>query len=636
MNNLHENSSIPDDKEANDQVRQWLGGGIWLGRVRHLNPNGWGYITAYDDDQVLTYPDNRGEVTDVWFRHDDLELDEGDWVVFEPKDAPPEEKDKRENPYLIRAGSVKLVREISELCQHLPTRGSPFMNELRDNYLECLFVFGQRLFIAEAYAHELETRIETQYQEQFSKWQSEEQSRIEEREATLEDERRIFEEERQRITEELTKERGEVEETKREIADIERKRSDLEETRQTILLYEEQVNESLRKWGFEPISTAEQTDEPGFAEFDDEGELIDHAVKYIEAQGFNFPQDYIVNFYTCLKTGAIVILAGLSGTGKSSLVRLFADAVGVNYELVPVKATWSDDTDLLGFYHPEKKTYISTRFLDTIVEANAQPERLFFICLDEMNLSRVEHYFSDFLSVLEQSEERKLPLYSENEWKIRKSELERQRQSLGDGGINEDEFNHLERNVHCYRHKIPVPHNVFICGTVNVDETTYQFSDKVLDRVQIIQFETIEFPDDEVKKNVSIQPVNLSFSRFKEYRRKESEIPIDSGWFNELNKCLQAGGFHFGHRVKQQIEDYCGYALHSGLFDGLEVNDIVDIQIVQKVLPKIRGINTQKLREMFYQLRGFCAGRYPSALDKIERMEQMESINYWEVFRYVG
>ena len=157
----------------------------------------------------------------------------------------------------------------------------------------------------------------------------------------------------------------------------------MEETRQIIQWEEEKLNESLRRWGFEPISTTEQKGEREFAEFTSERELIDQVLNYITARGFNFQRNDIVNFYTCLKTGAIVVLAGLSGTGKSSLIRLFAEAVGAkdDFMLVPVKATWNDDNDLLGFYHPEKKNYISTPFLDTIVEANAHPNRLFFICL---------------------------------------------------------------------------------------------------------------------------------------------------------------------------------------------------------------------------------------------------------------
>jgi hypothetical protein len=252
-----------------------------------------------------------------------------------------------------------------------------------------------------------------------------------------------------------------------------------------------------------------------------------------------------------------------------------------------------------------------------------------------MNLSRVEYYFSDFLSVLEQGEERKLPLYSFHEWKIREIELERRRQALAKGEIIQDEFDHLERNVYYYRYEMPVPHNVFICGTVNVDETTYPFSDKVLDRVQIIQFEDVRFSDKKTKDS-SIQPVYLSFGKFQEYCRKTSEIPVNSDWFNALNDCLHVGGFHFGHRVRQQIEDYCAYALRSDLFDGLEENGVVDIQIAQKILPKIRGISTQTIRGMFSQLRDFCSGRYSSALAKIEKLERMESINYWQVFRYVG
>jgi len=205
MNNLHEDSSILDDTDANDQVRRWLGGGIWLGRVRSLHSNGWGYIKAYDYDKVLIDPDGR-EVNNVWFRNDDLEFDEGDWVVFEPEDSPPEQKTDYENPYLMRAkrGEVKLVREISEFREYLPKFDSPFMNDLKDNYLECLFVFGQRLFIVEAYANELENRIRDYYQKQFSRWQNEEQSRIDEREKAFKEEQRILEEKRQKIERDRT------------------------------------------------------------------------------------------------------------------------------------------------------------------------------------------------------------------------------------------------------------------------------------------------------------------------------------------------------------------------------------------------------------------------------------------------
>ena len=173
------------------------------------------------------------------------------------------------------------------------------------------------------------------------------------------------------------------------------------EFRRLLLDEEEQKhNDRLARWGLLVQSQAEREQE--FANFTSESELIDRVMENICGQGFIFDRFTVANFYTCLKTRALVILAGLSGTGKSSLVRLFARAIDAEFRLVSVKATWSDDHDLLGFYHPERQTYFSTPFLDVVVEANANPERLFFVCFDEMNLSRVEYYLADLLSVLEQ------------------------------------------------------------------------------------------------------------------------------------------------------------------------------------------------------------------------------------------
>ncbi len=349
------------------------------------------------------------------------------------------------------------------------------------------------------------------------------------------------------------------------------------------------------------------------------------------AHNYIYNRRDLVNFYTCLKTGAIVILAGLSGTGKSSLVRLFAQAIDAEFRLVPVKATWNDDTDLLGFFHPDKRRYYSTPFLDTLVEANANPDRLFFICLDEMNLARVEYYLSDFLSVLEQGQDRKLSLYSRHEWELCKAELEQHHRALVDGVISQEEFQRRERSVLAYCADLRIPHNVFFCGTVNIDETTHPFSDKVLDRSQIIQFTDEPFGDLQEQSQTAL-PVQLRFSQWETFCQPTSPSRLASSWFNDINAHLRIGGFHFGHRVKRHIEDYCGYAHSSGLFNGIDEDAIVDLQIVQKILPKIRGIRTDKVERMFTQLNQFCLSRYPHALSRLQTMETMDPINYWQVF----
>jgi len=213
----------------------------------------------------------------------------------------------------------------------------------------------------------------------------------------LGDEVKKLEAKRQRIEQEMAKEREKIEQERAEIAKtlkkLKRQSAAMQREQRDIESKQKLVNESLQRWGFDPINVAESTEELRFNQFDNERKLIECVERYIAAQGYHFKRDDIVNFYTCLKTGAMVVLAGLSGTGKSSLVRLFAEAVGAKerFRLVSVKATWNDDSDLRGFYHPEKKSYISTPFLDIIVRANAHPEQLFFVCLDEMNLSRVEY-----------------------------------------------------------------------------------------------------------------------------------------------------------------------------------------------------------------------------------------------------
>ncbi|GAP40943.1 McrB family protein [Flexilinea flocculi] len=630
-NNITENT--------NDQVKRWLKGGYWLGRVNYLHENGWGFLTAYDDDKILVSPNNI-EMTKVWFSWKEMSTDivENDWVIFEPDDAPIEEKEKRNNPYHMQAskGSVQLVKEISEFRKVLPDISSPLFNNLRDDYLDCILIFGQRIFIASAYADDVKKQLDNHFKQLFEQWKSEELSKLEQREIELADRQHNLEEYKKRSEFEIEKQRIELDEATKKAVWVKDQLRDLEETRATIRLYEEQVNTSLKRWGFDTISVMEPSAEQAHANFDSEPSLIDFVEKFIRSKGYYFTHDQIANFYTCLKTDTVTILAGLSGTGKSSLIREFSQAIGAEFILVPVKATWSDDSDLLGFYHPEKKTYVSTVFLDAIISANANPERLYFICLDEMNLSRVEYYFSDFLSILEQGKNRKITPYSKTEWNIRKAQLGRFKSDLDNEKISQAEYDEAERNVRCFKYEIDVPHNIFICGTVNVDETTHPFSDKVLDRAQIIQYGNVEFADYKQSAE-NVIPTFVSYSKFREFSRKTSEIPVNDNWFNEINSILRIGGYHFGFRVKQQIEDYCSYGLRSGLFTSKNPDDVVDLQIIQKILPKIRGINSQKLQETFFpEFRKFCGDRYPKSNEIIDILKNMDSINFWQVFRHVG
>ena len=175
-------------------------------------------------------------------------------------------------------------------------------------------------------------------------------------------------------------------------------------------------------------------------------------------------------YITSLLAKPFVILTGNSGTGKTRISKQFAEYLEVidadgekNWLIVPVGADWTDNTKVLGFYNPladhGKGRYEKTGILKMIERANRNPEIPYFLILDEMNLSHVERYFSDFLSHMETPDN---PF-----------ELD------GYRGMN-DESDVTE--------KLPYPDNLFVIGTVNIDETTYMFSPKVLDRANVVEF----------------------------------------------------------------------------------------------------------------------------------------------------
>ncbi len=128
-------------------------------------------------------------------------------------------------------------------------------------------------------------------------------------------------------------------------------------------------------------------------------ETIKHITKYILSQGFKYDENDITNFYLSLKSKPFVLLAGISGTGKSKLVQLFAEAVGATsengrYIIIPVRPDWSDPSDLLG-YRDIERNFQPGPLTTIIKKAVDNPELPYFVCLDEMNLARVEYYFSD-------------------------------------------------------------------------------------------------------------------------------------------------------------------------------------------------------------------------------------------------
>ncbi|WNS41522.1 MrcB family domain-containing protein [Paenibacillus sp. MMS20-IR301] len=311
---------------------------------------------------------------------------------------------------------------------------------------------------------------------------------------------------------------------------------------------------------------------------------------HIRRQGFFFPEHLIENFYLSLKAKPFVILAGISGTGKTRLVKLFAEALGATrdngqYTLIPVRPDWSDPADLLGYkdlagrFQPGPMTKV---FVDARQTENRH--KPYFICLDEMNLARVEHYFSDMLSVLETQEWREGQIQTQD--LISPTLLGTPEDQETYGGLG-------------------IPENVFLIGTVNMDETTHPFSKKVLDRANTLEFNYInlqQYPQEtgqEAGDPAELTELNHLFIRsdylqlVDAYDTHRELVVRTTDRLVQINTLLEDIHAHVGFRVRDAI---CFYMIYNERYGLMEEDKAFDWQLLQKILPRIQGSHSSVRR----------------------------------------
>ena len=249
--------------------------------------------------------------------------------------------------------------------------------------------------------------------------------------------------------------------------------------------------------------------------------LVDPAALFkaqLAQDGLYFTPWQLATFYTALQTKGFVILSGISGTGKTRLAQAFADMLpqpteGTNHLFVPVRPDWRDSKSLLGYYNPLTGTHEWTpflRFLLRVVQSyEARDGLAWFVILDEMNLAHVEYYFADLLSVMESGRD-------EDGWT---------REPLRLGYPDEAEGNLPPR-------ELKLPPNLYIVGTVNVDETTHAFSPKVLDRAFTLELTDVDFRQYQPTANLAESVVDAvtgdallrQFSRDGKFARVEKDV----------------------------------------------------------------------------------------------------------------
>lgn len=370
------------------------------------------------------------------------------------------------------------------------------------------------------------------------------------------------------------------------------------------------------------------------------------------------PDEMMNRLIAALLTKPFAILTGASGTGKSRMVRKLAYMTCLNTQLQPdpskkkpienfrmvqVKPNWHDSSELLGYKSAVSATskYVSTDFVRFILKAHAFPETPFFVCLDEMNLAPVEHYFAEFLSASESAR------FEDGEW-------------ITDAIIDPGEFGGDINNLDPTDYSIPsprkeliekiglfIPHNLFVVGTVNMDDSTSGFSRKVLDRAMTLEMDEVNYEDLQKPSNLALfdetdstgkvitNGLLLGANEVAAFisRCQFGPEKLDNGFRDKLTKVkdkLHGTPLAVAHRFARESVQY-REALQT-LFAGKGIADFdeyaIDHMMLMKVLPRLEG-NKDELGDLLGKLKdifGSLSGHKISA-DKFDKMEIAAGMN---------
>ncbi len=273
--------------------------------------------------------------------------------------------------------------------------------------------------------------------------------------------------------------------------------------------------------------------------------------------------DDIRRFVSALGVTKIMILQGMSGTGKTSLPVAWGKFTRVPTTVVPVQPMWKERSDLIGYFNEFTGKFNESMILEKLYEAN-KTNRIYLIVLDEMNIARVEYYFAEFLSLLE------LPTVDERILEVTSSISKKDPKELHNG-------------------KLILPDNVYFIGTANNDDSTFAISDKVYDRSMVLN---LDYRCEPFIGEDDYEPITLSDYTFKALIQKaKKEYALTKrgrSHIKEFDKYIQeVFSITFGNRIRRQIENYVPIYIACG---GTEEEALDDI-LAKKVLRKLESQN---------------------------------------------
>lgn len=322
--------------------------------------------------------------------------------------------------------------------------------------------------------------------------------------------------------------------------------------------------------------------------------------------------EYISSYLTALRTKPFMLLAGISGTGKSRIVRKLAQATTTqqynndedrwkdnrpeNFELIQVKPNWHNSMDVVGFYSNISKKYEFTPFVEFIVKAWQHKDTPYFLCLDEMNLAPVEEYFAEFLSAIESRST------DENGEYITDPIIKPFKEFGKD--VCEDMLKHLLGEAHHTESNplaeqftekgLTLPPNLMVMGTVNMDETTFSFSRKVLDRAMSMEMNEVDydkFLSGESEQFPLLKDINDLLVKRPQLASEVKE-EIDSakviGYLKDVNNLLDGTPFKLGYRAANEAVLYVA-ASRDFAGEKFSIEKALDEFTLMKILSRIEG-----------------------------------------------
>lgn len=341
------------------------------------------------------------------------------------------------------------------------------------------------------------------------------------------------------------------------------------------------------------------------AEFKDEKSALDNVKKQFLAEGLDYHDRVLNAFHTSMKTNEttqMAVLAGISGTGKSQLPRQYATGMGIGFLQIPVQPRWDSPQDLMGFYN-----YIESEFKPTDMARalyaldihnnpdNALKDRMMMIMLDEMNLARVEYYFSDFLSRLESRPRRDL-VGDPNQRKDAEIELE-----IPD--LNDETV------------RLFPGFNLLFAGTMNEDETTQSLSDKVVDRANVLKFGAPKNFGNSRPQGKPPEQCALSKARWDGWVRNIEILGTEEDYVNskvdQMSDIMKSFGRPFGHRLRLAMKSYVANYPESERFNGrYKTQTALADQVELRLLPKLRGVDPDENSQAFNDLSSLIKNEF--------------------------